>query len=43
MRNKEANITNLKLKKAEEMLFRITIWGAIITGISITLIILFVK
>jgi len=29
--------------KAKEMLFRVTIWGGIIAGILITLIILFVK
>jgi len=41
MRNKETSA--IKLKKAEKMLFRVTIWGGIITGIFITLIMLFVK
>ena len=41
MRNKETSA--IKLKKAEKMLFRVTIWGAISTGILVTLIILFVK
>jgi len=43
MRSEEADAMALKAKKSEKMLFRITIWGGIITGILITLIILFVK
>ena len=43
MRSEEAGAMTLKAKKAEKMLFRITIWGGIITGILITLIMLFVK
>ena len=43
MENKEANTINLETKKAGKMLLRITIWGAISTGILITLIMLFVK
>ena len=43
MRSEEADAMALKAKKPEKMLFRITIWGAISTGILITLIMLFVK
>ena len=43
MSDKETNTINLKAKKAEKMLFRITIWGAIIAGVLIILIIVFMK
>ncbi len=43
MRSEKVNTIKVKAKKEEKMLFRITIWGGIITGILITLIILFVK
>ncbi len=43
MSDKEANTVDLKAKKAEKMLFRVTIWGAIIAGVFITLMIVFMK
>ncbi len=42
MKNEDDTV-NLESKKAGEMLLRITIWGAISTGILVTLIMLFVK